>query len=127
MPQMQRQCPSAETELRTLCSALHLDAPVVCRFIDDYLRLLEFRLDRIDRDLGNGDIPAAVVGLLSLSASSSMLGATGVAEAAEQVRRYAAAGNLPAVAESRSRLVAQARTASARLTQIEHAGTGVRP
>lgn len=127
MPEVQGQCPSAETELRTLCSALHLDAPVVCRFIDDYLRLLQFRLDRIDRDLGNGDIPAAVVGLLSLSASSSMLGATGVAEAAEQVRRYAAAGNLAAVAESRSRLVSQARTASVRLTRIEHAGTGVRP
>lgn len=127
MPEVQGQSSSAETELRTLCSALHLDAPVVCRFIDDYLRLLQFRLDRIDRDLGNGDIPAAVVGLLSLSASSSMLGATGVAEAAEQVRRYAAAGNLAAVAESRSRLVSQARTASVRLTRIEHAGTGVRP
>lgn len=127
MPEVQGQCPSAETELRALCSALHLDAPVVCRFIDDYLRLLQFRLDRIDRDLGNGDIPSAVVGLLSLSASSSMLGAIGVAEAAEQVRRYAAAGNLAAVAESRGLLVSQARTASARLTRIEHAGTGVRP
>jgi len=114
--------PSAEIELRQLCSSLHLDAPVVRRFIGDYLRLLQFRLDRIDRDLTNGDIASAVVGLLSLATSSSMLGASAVAEAAEQLRRQAAAGDLAAVAEGRSKLVAQVRTAEIRLIQIEAAG-----
>lgn len=113
---------SAETELRTLCSSLHLDAPVVRRFIGDYLRLLQFRLDRIDRDLTNGDIASAVVGLLSLGTSSSMLGESAVAEAAEQLRLQAAAGDLAAVAEGRSTLVAQVRTAEVRLVQIEAAG-----
>lgn len=121
MPEVQGQSPCAETELKTLCSALHLDAPVVRRFVGDYLRLLQFRLDRIDRDLANGDIPSAVVGLLSLAASSSMLGATDVARAAEQLQRHAAAGNLTAVAEGRIQLGAQVRTASIRLARIESA------
>ena len=122
---------SAETELRTLCSSLHLDAPVVRRFIGDYLRLLQFRLDRIDRDLTNGDVASAVVGLLSLATSSSMLGANAVAEAAEQLRRQAAAGDLAAVTAGRSTLVARVRTAQVRLIQLEAAGgcpcEGVRP
>ena len=125
MPEGQEQAPSAEAELRSLCFALHLDAAVVRRFIGDYLRLLEFRLDRIDRDLANGDTPSAVVGLLSLATSSSMVGASGVAETAQQLRHHAAAGNLTAVAEDRTRLVAQARSAHARLAQIESADIGV--
>lgn len=124
MPEIERHSLCAETELRMLCSTLHLDAPVVRRFIGDYLRLLQFRLDRIDRDLSSGDISSAVVGLLSLATSSSMLGANAVAEAAEQLRLQAAAGDLGAVAEGRSILVAQVRTAEVRLTQIERAGAG---
>lgn len=127
MQDLDRHSPSAEAELRMLCSTLHLDAPVVRRFIGDYLRLLEFRLDRIDRDLSSGDIGSAVVGLLSLATSSSMLGANAVADAAEQLRLHAAAGDLAAVAEGRSRLVAQVRTAEIRLALIERAGAGIRP
>lgn len=119
MPEVDCHSPSAETDLRRLCSTLHLDAPVVRRFIGDYLRLLQFRLDRIDRDLNSGDIPSAVVGLLSLATSSSMVGANAVAEAAEQLRRQAAAGDLAGVADGRSKLVAQVRTAEVRLIRIE--------
>lgn len=122
MPDVDMHSPSAEAELRRLCSTLHLDAPVVRRFIGDYLRLLQFRLDRIDRDLTAGDIPSAVVGLLSLGTSSSMVGASAVAEAAEQLRLQAAAGDLAAVAVGRRKLVAQVRTAEVRLIRIERAG-----
>lgn len=126
MPDVDTHSPSAETELRRLCSTLHLDAPVVRRFVGDYLRLLEFRLDRIDRDLTSGDIPSAVVGLLSLGTSSSMVGANAVAEAAEQLRRQAASGDVAAVAVSRQELVARVRTAEVRLIRIERAADCIR-
>ncbi|MBO0811266.1 MAG: hypothetical protein J2P23_04380 [Microlunatus sp.] len=122
MPEVQGQSPCAETELRRLCSALHLDAPIVRRFIGDYLRLLQCRLDRIEHDLGSGDIPSAIVGLLSLSSSSTMLGATGVADAAEQLRRNVSSGNIADVAEGRTLLAAQASTARVSLARIESAG-----
>ncbi|GGL74777.1 hypothetical protein GCM10011575_36240 [Microlunatus endophyticus] len=124
---------SAEGDLRTLCSTLHLDAPVVRRFVGDYLRLLQFRLDRIERDLAGGDIPAVVVGLLSLGTSSSMLGATGVVEAADDLRLHASSGDLSAIDAGRASLVAQVRCAEARLTRIlnspesEGVGAVVRP
>ncbi|QGN34085.1 hypothetical protein [Microlunatus sp. Gsoil 973] len=128
MPEVHGRNTAAEKELRALCSALHLDAPVVRRFIGDYLRLLQFRLDRIDRDLSNGDVPAAAVGLLSLATSSSMLGATDVAEAADQLRRQAAAGDLAAVAEGLSALVQRAHAAELRLVRMESVETwGARP
>jgi|GEM_PF-6035439 hypothetical protein len=119
MPEVPGRNPSAEKEFRALCSTLHLDAPVVRRFIGDYLRLLQFRLDRIDRDLRNGDVPSAVVGLLSLATSSAMLGVDDVAGAADELRRQAAAGDLAAVSEGQLALVQRAQAAELRLIRME--------
>jgi hypothetical protein len=118
MPETQGHSPSDEAELTRLCSALHLDAPVVRRFVADYLRLLHYRIDRIDHDLEIGDVPAAVVGLLSLSTSSSMVGALGVADAAERLRLQAASGDLRAVTDGQAKLVAQVELAEPRLARI---------
>ncbi|SDS57076.1 hypothetical protein [Microlunatus soli] len=109
---------TAEADLQTLCSTLHLDAPVVQRFVADYLRLLPSRLDRIDSDLARGDLPAATVDLLSLATSSTMLGASDVTEAAEQLRERSASGNPAAVDASRLQLISRVEQAKLRLARI---------
>jgi hypothetical protein len=48
-----------------------------------------------------------------------MLGATDVAEAADQLRRQAAAGDFAAVAEGQTALVERAHAAELRLFQLE--------
>lgn len=108
-------------DLQALCSALHLDASVVRRFIADYLRLLPTRLDRIDVDLARGDLPAATVDLLSLATSSTMLGADEVTEAADQLREQTAAGDAVAVAKVRIELISRAEDAKLRLSRISAA------
>lgn len=102
------QPPSAEAELRRMCSSLHLDAPVVRRFIADYLRLLEGRLQRIEDHLRSGDTAAATVVLLSLATSSAMLGAWGVAEAADQLRSRSDGADPSTLRQHLHRLVDQA-------------------
>ena len=119
MTESDEQAVSAEADLRALCSHLHLDAQVVRRFVDDYLRLLPTRLDRIDGDLDRGDLPAATVGLLSLATSSTMLGANDVSEAAEQLRERTASGNSAAVRASRQRLLTRVEQARTRLSRIK--------
>lgn len=109
---------SPEADLQTLCSTLHLDAPVVQRFVADYLRLLPTRLHRIDTDLARGDLPAATVDLLSLATSSTMLGASDVTQAAEQLRERTVSGNSAAVDAGRLQLISRVEQAKARLTRI---------
>jgi uncharacterized alpha-E superfamily protein len=91
-----------------MCSSLHLDAPVVRRFIADYLRLLEGRLQRIEDHLRTGDTAAATVVLLSLATSSAMLGAWGVAEAADQLRSRTDRDDPSSLSQHLHRLVEQA-------------------
>jgi hypothetical protein len=112
------QPPSTEVELHRLCTSLHLDAPVVHRFIADYLRLLEVRLQRIERALTAGDMATATVVLLSLATSSAMLGAGGVAEAADELRSRTGVGDPTTVEHQHRQLVAQAGQARQWLTGI---------
>lgn len=112
------QPPSAEAELRCLCSSLHLDVPVVRHFIADYLRLLEGRLQRIDDHLHAGDTAATTVVLLSLATSSAMLGAWGVAEAADRLRTHPVLDDPTAVGEEHQQLVDQVRHARRRLVEL---------
>ncbi len=113
------QPPSAEAELRRLCSSLHLDAPVVRHFIADYLRLMEDRLQRIENHLRAGDTAAATVALLSLATSSAMLGAWGVVEAADRLRSHPVLDSLTAVAEEHRLLLDQADHARRRLADLQ--------
>jgi hypothetical protein len=112
------QPPSAEAELHHLCSSLHLDAPVVRRFIADYLRLLEVRLQRIERALTAGDMATAAVVLLSLATSSAMLGACGVADAADRLRIGTDEDDPTAMARRHRTLIDQAGRARRRLAGI---------
>ena len=118
MPDQKRQAPSTDAELRVLSSRLHLDATVVRRFIGDYLRLLESRIQRIEHSLEIGDLSAATIALLSLATSSSMVGADDVADAAEQLRQRTAAGNAEAIEAGRRRLVSRVGRAQIRLNSI---------
>ncbi|QDP95029.1 hypothetical protein FOE78_03065 [Microlunatus elymi] len=114
--------PSTDAELRALSSTLHLDAPVVRRFIGDYLRLLDTRVARIEHSLEADDLSTATIALLSLATSSSMVGADDVAEAADQLRLRVAAGNATAIEAGRRRLISRVRQAGLRLADIEADG-----
>lgn len=103
-----------------LCATLHVEVPVVRRFIGDYLELLDDRVERIDHDLEYGNPNSASVALLSLTASSLMLGANGVAEAADQLRRETLADDHrdPVIAERQRSLHEQATNERRRLARI---------
>lgn len=118
MPDQMREAPSTDAELRVLSSTLHLDATVVRRFIGDYLRLLESRIQRIEHSLEIGDLSSATIALLSLATSSSMVGADDVADAAEQLRMRTAAGNAAAIEAGRRRLISRVGRAKLRLASI---------
>lgn len=123
MPEIDEQTQPAAGELRALCATLHVDPAVVRRFISNYLRLLDTRIERIERDLDGGDLNSATVGLLSLAASSSMLGAEGVAEAAEQLRQHVRAGSTAGLAGVRRSLHRQAGREQHRLSRIRAAAS----
>lgn len=103
-----------------LCATLHVGVPVVRRFIGDYLDLLDRRIGQIDHDLQHDELAAASIALLSLTASSVMLGANGVAETADQLRRYAlSADHKPeGIAEGQRILHDQAAQEQLRLRRI---------
>ena len=122
MPQHERQAPSTDAELKDLSSTLHLEASVVRRFVGDYLRLLESRVQRVEHSLEVGDSATATIALLSLATSSSMVGADDVAQAAEQLRLRTAAGNSVAIEDGRRQLISSVQQTQVRLAGL-HPGS----
>ena len=59
---------------------------MMARFVHDYLDLLDERLLTIHTKLTDGDLMAAEVAMLSLESSSTMVGATSLAQIVRQLR-----------------------------------------
>lgn len=66
------------------------DPDVLCRFLRRYLSMLEVRIARLDEALAHADQSAWMDAVLSLKTSSSMVGATALAERAASLQRESA-------------------------------------
>ena len=76
------------------------DDEMMSRFVHDYLGLLDERVLAIETSLTDGDLMAAEVAMLSLESSSTMVGATGLAQIVRQLRAATRAGDRSALSRS---------------------------
>ena len=112
--------------LSRICTELEISPPVARQFVADYLGLLDARLERIERELDVLDTVGAhpveteeaVVALLSLEASSSMLGAYQVALCARRLRVEVQTGRTAAIGEARRALGQAVEQARTQLSQV---------
>ena len=94
------------------------DDAMMSRFVHDYLDLLDERVLTIETNLTDGDLMTAEVAMLSLESSSTMVGATGLAQIVRQLRAALLRGDRSAFPEFLRALKAEASNVPGQLLGV---------
>ena len=91
---------------------------MMSRFVHDYLDLLDERLLAIQTRLTDGNLMAAEVAMLSLESSSTMVGATSLAQIVRQLRAAVGRGERSCVPDLVRALTAEASNVPGQLLGV---------